>query len=341
MEAVSEVILRNQARLQPGALFLINPARDMLYSRLQAKNHPVRLFTQNFGDHRWLQSAGPQVDFGVIPQVTPEVQTIILSLPREKDRLSMLLHALATQIPESVRLWLVGENRAGIKSSPKLMRQYFKRVDKLDSARHCGLFEASAPTDLAAFSLSDFERSWPHPFGGRQLMLRTLPGVFAHGRLDKGTALLFEVLETLRPAGKILDFGCGSGVIGLSLLNAGACGEMTLLDDSALAIESSARSMQANGIEAGLLPSDGLSELTGRFDWIISNPPFHRGIRSDFEIARDFFRSAGTFLTEKGRILIVSNKHLPYAHWLRAHYAKVKILASSREYAITQASNPK
>ncbi len=50
---------------------------------------------------------------------------------------------------------------------------------------------------------------------GRELRLTSGSGVFAKGRLDVGTAVLLR--ETEPPAaGRILDLGCGYGVIGLA-----------------------------------------------------------------------------------------------------------------------------
>jgi 16S rRNA (guanine1207-N2)-methyltransferase len=164
---------------------------------------------------------------------------------------------------------------------------------------------------------------------------------FAHGRLDQGSRLLLNTLESLRPEGRILDFACGNGVIGCSLLAAGFAIDLTLLDVSALALESSALTLQLNGLTAAVLPSDGLSQLQGSYDWIISNPPFHRGIHNDLEIADRFFAEAGTFLTENGRIVIVCNRHLPYTSWLQNHFSLVKRLDADNQFTVILAAKPR
>ena len=132
----------------------------------------------------------------------------------------------------------------------------------------------------------------------------------------------------------MLDFACGSGVIGLSLLHFHPSTGMTLLDVSALALESARSSLRANGMEATVLASDGLSHLQGSFDWIISNPPFHRGIRNDLDIARNFFADAGNFLSETGKILLVYNHHLPYPAWLKEHFTRVEVMRTVRGFKI-------
>ena len=43
MEAISQVVLRNEARLTGESLLVVNPPRDMLAQRLESNNREVRL----------------------------------------------------------------------------------------------------------------------------------------------------------------------------------------------------------------------------------------------------------------------------------------------------------
>ena len=338
MEIVSQIIERKLQCLPEGGLDLVNPRPDALFRSISSQGRHVRLSSNSFGDCSRLQAMGADAHFEAIPEPGTNTNHAVLVLPREKEKLAMLLHALGSRMQAGGKLWLAGENRAGIKSAPRQLNRFFGRVEKLDNARHCVLFEASEPVAAEPFDLAAYEDHWrlEHPGGGLDLV--SLPGVFAHGRLDKGTALLLEALDGLRLSGRVLDFASGCGVIGLSLLRADPAIELTLLDDSALAIEAGNRSMLVNGLKARSLPSNGLSELEGRFDWIVSNPPFHRGVGNDLETAQAFFRGAGTFLAEKGKILVVFNRHLPYTGWMRESFRKVDCLAQNREFTVMQAS---
>lgn len=341
MDASSQLVLRCESRLSQGPLLLVNPPRDSLFRYLQNSGRQVRVSTQDFGDFRWFSASGASATFDVLPEPGQSCQTVILNLPREKDRLVMMLHAISTWIPVETPLWLVGANKAGIKSASRYLRESFHEVAKLDSARHCVLFEAKKTINIQPFDLNAYESTWNVKHAGLDLKIASLPGVFAHGRLDQGTQLLLESLEDIRPTGKILDFASGSGVIGCSVLAANAGASLTLLDVSSLALEASHRSLGLNSLEATLLPSEGLSDLEGRYDWIISNPPFHRGVSNDLEIAARFFSKAGTFLTENGRIVIVCNRHLPYENWLQDHFGQTERLDENREFKIIQASKPR
>jgi 16S rRNA (guanine1207-N2)-methyltransferase len=340
VERSSEVILRNEARLPRTGLLLINPPRDSLRGQLEQPGLPVGVFTQNHGDFCWHASAAENTRFGLLPAPGELPSNVILTLPREKDLLTMMLHALSSGLPPDSRLWLVGENKAGIKSARQYLDRYFRQVSKLDSARHCVLFEAKQPCADEIFELERYTRKWQVKHASHSLDVVSLPGVFAHGRLDQGSRMLLDVLEPLQPTGKILDFACGSGVIGCSLLAATADIGLTLLDVSAIAMESSRLTLESNALQAHLLPSDGLAEVEDRFDWIISNPPFHRGVHNDLEIAANFFAAAGTFLTEKGKIIIVCNRHLPYAEWLRTRFGQVERLGGDEQFTVIIAARP-
>lgn len=338
MERVSQLILRNAARLAGGDILLINPPRDACFSRLVELGCTVRIFTQDFGDFKWLQTSRAEVEFGTIPGIDSGLDHIVFIQPRERERMLMMLHALSSAMSAGAQLWLAGENRSGIKSSARHLKLYFEAVSKSDSARHCGLLEASRPRPGEPFDLSVYEKSWAVSSSAGDISFVSLPGTFAHGKLDQGSELLLDTIEELAPSGRVLDFACGNGVLGLTLLKQNAGIDLTLLDTSALALESARISLCGNELKATRLASDGLSEATGQFDWIISNPPFHRGVKNELDIAQKFFGQAGHFLTKTGKLLIVCNNHLPYPAWLENDFTRVEIIRSNRIYKVILAS---
>ena len=339
MEASSQLILRSRALLPDGPLLLLNPEPDELFRELGTSDRPVRLSTGSRAVYTTLGDKGADIRYETHPGGPTAASFVILVLPREKDRLAMLLHAASLCLARGGRLWLAGPNRAGAKSAPSTMKRYFDSVIKRDAARHCSLFEASGPNRDEPFNLDDYARTWRPCEEGPRLV--SLPGVFASQRLDPGSSLLLKSFEGALPRGRLLDFGCGSGVLTITLMSAGAAIDPVLLDDSALALESARRSLEKNGLHGRLVASDGLTELSGTYDWIISNPPFHRGVDHDLDIAADFFRRAGTFLSENGRIRVVFNRHLPYEAWLREAFDRVERVSTDRSFTVLQASKPK
>ena len=339
MEAPSQVILRNRARLGAGPVLLAGMPADGLAAALRADGLEVRASSPERGVCNALSGQGIATAFECVPRVREDA-LVILRLPREKERFAMVLHALAASMAADARLWVVGEKRAGINSAAGLLERRFAAVSRLDSARHCGLYEAATPRQGAPFRLDAYATTLDVDSGPARLTLCSLPGVFAHGRVDEGTALLLDTLADCPLAGDVLDFACGTGIVGLSLLQRHAGLRLALLDASALALEATRRSLELNGLEARVVPSDGLRELAGTFDWIVSNPPFHRGVDDDLDTAADFFRRAGTFLRADGKIVVVFNRHLPYERWARDRFHLVRRLSQNRSFTVIQASKP-
>jgi len=352
-------------------MLLINPPRDLLAIELQRIGvAEASVFTQDFGDQRFFEATRINSKFGLLPQAetaarTPEQtlpDTVILFLPREKERLEFLLHFIADRMPGDGQLWLVGENKAGIKSAETRLKQRFWKVHKRDAARHCVLYVAHEPktrkvvedasgagqqiNEIKPFWPDDYLQEWTLPTKAGNIKLQSLPGAFAHGRLDKGTALLLDYLQNadrrqLKIKGKVLDFGCGSGVIGIYLKRQYPDIDLEMLDTSAIALESTRLSLALNDCVAQLTASDGLDAAKGRYDWIISNPPFHKGVAADFDIARRFISNAPARLGNRGRMLLVCNRHLPYEAWLAESFASFAKVAENREFKVLHAHGPR
>ena len=79
----------------------------------------------------------------------------------------------------------------------------------------------------------------------------------------------------------LIDLGCGSGAIGISIKKVFPDLDVTLVDISKDALEVAKENMELNNISCNLIESDMWSNIDGKFDIIVSNPPY---IREDEEI---------------------------------------------------------
>ena len=81
----------------------------------------------------------------------------------------------------------------------------------------------------------------------------------------------------------IIDLGCGSGVIGLTLEKKVATNSVDLVDISKEALEVAKGNCKKLSSNANLIQNDFLENITKRYDVIISNPPY---IKTNEEIEK-------------------------------------------------------
>lgn len=172
---------------------------------------------------------------------------------------------------------------------------------------------------------------------GRRLTVCSRPGVFSHGELDPGTAMLLAHLRARRDD-RVLDWGCGSGVIGLVAALQAPPETVTLLDVDALACECAVATLAANSVAgARVVHGDGLAALAGeRYSLIVSNPPFHSGRAVNLRLTEALIAEARAALLPRGRLLLVANRFLPYDHLLRDRFASVETVVQDNFYRVLE-----
>ena len=154
----------------------------------------------------------------------------------------------------------------------------------------------------------------PEPEGYEAFGVRVvgLPGVFSAAKPDKATGILLTRLADLDLTGqRVLDLGCGAGLIGAWAASRGA--QVTLVDGDLQSVRSSEATLAASGLSGEVLHSDVDAALGERqFDVILTNPPFHVGRGVVLDVAREFIATAGRRLVPGGKMYLVANEPLPY-----------------------------
>lgn len=336
---VSRLLANNASRVKDYRRVLwVNPPGDQAWRALQGYAPAISLFSQEFSAHDWLKKSGAESHFGDFPEFPAGfLDLVILTLQRGKQQLEMMLHSAHRILKPDGVLWLAGENRAGIRSAEIPMGRWFGEVTRLDYGSHCVLYQARAPLPAAPFDPLTYQQKWTCIVRGSQVTVCSWPGIFSHGRLDEGTALLLEHMPMLRPGSSVLDFGCGSGVIGAGLARACPGLDLTLADSNALALRAAGCTLRINHLQGAVLPSHGLGGLTRSYDLIISNPPFHQGTATDTGMSMELLHGVRNFLNPKGQLVLVVNRHIPYRKWLDGIFGKHDVLAFTSRYQVLHA----
>jgi 16S rRNA (guanine1207-N2)-methyltransferase len=160
-------------------------------------------------------------------------------------------------------------------------------------------------------------------------------GVFAQGRLDVGTAVLFR--ETEPPsAGTVLDLGCGYGIIGLAIAVAVPAARVTAVDVNERAVLLANENAAALGVSdryTATTPGEVPTDLV--FDEIWSNPPIRVGKQALHELLTTWLPR----LTPAGRAVMVVGKNLgadSLQRWLGQQGFPTARLASAKGFRVLE-----
>lgn len=171
----------------------------------------------------------------------------------------------------------------------------------------------------------------------RCYQIRSLPGVFSFDHLDDGTKMLLSVINI--PTGaKVLDVGCGYGIIGLFAAVQGA-GWVDLIDNDLLAIAACKATLSLNQVTNTAVLIGDLLETIGsnRYDLILSNPPFHAGQAVEYQIALAMIKQSYQALNVGGQITIVANRFIHYDRMINEIFGNVSCLAESGKFHVLSA----
>jgi len=170
---------------------------------------------------------------------------------------------------------------------------------------------------------------------GHDLDLVTGSGVFAKGRLDIGTSILFR--ETEPPVGgRILDLGCGYGVIGLACAVAAPEAIVTGIDVNRRALllaRENAERLRVAGRFTALTPED--ADPDASYDEIWSNPPIRIGKAALHELLLTWLPR----LAPGGRAVMVVGKNLgadSLQRWLGEQGYPTERLASAKGFRVLE-----
>jgi len=281
--------------------------------------------------------------------LAPASFDLVLShLPRGRAVQEALIRGAAWVLRPGGRFYFVAHKRAGVKGAISYARELFGRCGVVRQRKGYHVAMTVRPAGLALSPPEDGCVARTITLDGVRTTLVSKPGVFAWDRLDAGTEALVGAME-IRPQDRVLDLGCGTGLAGLAAARraTGDLSSVVLVDADLRAVESSRRTLGANGIANGeVLPSDCASALFpansgGRldrpFDVVITNPPFHQGVGVDYEVACQFVRDAARVLRMGGRLFLVANRFLRYRDIICEIFQNVAIAYADNRYQVLTA----
>jgi 16S rRNA (guanine1207-N2)-methyltransferase len=261
---------------------------------------------------------------------------VLIRVPKTLALLEEQLIRLHGQLAPAAQVVAAGMIKHLPRAAGDLLERYIGPVQASLAVKKARLLFASPQAMPAAVS--------PYPTRYRleqpPLELLNHANLFCREGLDIGTRAFLPYLPRSSAALRVADLGCGNGVLAIAYALANPQAELTLVDESYMAVQSAAQNWQAALGERPVVirADDGLAgQAAESLDLVLCNPPFHQQqVVGDF-LAWRMFTQARAALVSGGELWIVGNRHLGYHAKLKRLFRGVEQVVATPKFVILRA----
>lgn len=268
--------------------------------------------------------------------VTGPFDWVLLRIPKTLALLEEQLIRLHGQLAPGARVVAAGMVKHLPRSAGDLLERYIGPVSASLAVKKARLLLVT-PEDKAPVSSPYPSR---YTLDSPPLTLVNHANVFCREGLDIGTRAFLPHLPRDLGTARVADLGCGNGVLGIACALVNPQAQLTLVDESYMAVQSAEQNWRAALGErpVAIRPGDGLAEQPDdSLDVVLCNPPFHQQqVVGDF-LAWRMFQQARAALVTGGELWIVGNRHLGYHAKLKRLFRGVEQVAANPKFVILKA----
>ncbi|QSX07262.1 class I SAM-dependent methyltransferase [Sedimentibacter sp. zth1] len=164
------------------------------------------------------------------------------------------------------------------------------------------------------------------------IQIKGIEGVFSPNNIDLGTKSMLEKFD-LKEDDKILDLGCGTGIVGIAVAKVVGEKNIVMVDVDSKAIDCSRSNLELNDLyNVELIQSNGFENIRDNdFTLILCNPPYH----TDFSVAKEFIESGKKHMKIDGRMVLVVKRLDWYKNKMINIFGGIKVIEDNGYYIIT------
>lgn len=264
-------------------------------------------------------------------------RVVLLQLPRSLDALDEIARAIAAEADPDVQVFAGGRVKHMTLAMNEVLGRSFARVTAGLARRKSRVLHATGPRAVAA----------RFPVWGDDpdldFRVAAFGATFGGATLDHGTRLLLAAhgtTDAIAAADRIVDLGCGNGVIATAAARVNPNAEVIATDQSVAAVAATRLTAEAAGVSSRVrvCRADATEAVPdGWADLILLNPPFHSGATVHAEVARRLIRSCARALAPGGELRIVHNAHLAYRSLVERVIGPAEQVARTRTFIVLTA----
>ncbi|GAA3934109.1 class I SAM-dependent methyltransferase [Microbacterium soli] len=277
--------------------------------------------------------AGPFASHELGPDLLAGARLVLLQLPKGLDELAEIADAVARWAEPDVVLIAGGRVKHMTLAQNEVLSRHFAAVQAHRGERKSRLITASGALPVPA------DPPFPVTRTRDGLTLCAFGGVFAGARVDIGTRVLLDAVPDMPARGRVVDLGCGTGVLAAAFALRHPDAVLVATDRSAAAVRSARATMAANGLTARVTVTldDAGSALPGAsVDLVLLNPPFHLGTSVHSRAGERLILAAARLLRPGGEVWTVFNSHLDHRRALSRHVGPTKQVSRTPKFTVTR-----
>jgi 16S rRNA G1207 methylase RsmC len=264
----------------------------------------------------------------------PDNITVVLyKIPKSKSLMIDQLLSIKAKYNQNL-IFIASDKAKDIHSSTLKLFEKYLGTTKTSLAVKKARLVFSQLDNKQVFS-SPFPTIWP--LEDSAFIISNHSGVYAREKLDIGARHFIKHLPEVKAGSRVIDLGCGNGVIGLAVVAEQPEALVTFVDESYMAVDSAKTNISKNLPEqleqCQFMINDCLADVEpNSVDLILCNPPFHQQNATTDHIAWQMFRDSHRALKNGGELRIIGNRQLGYHIKLKRLFGNEKLIASNDKF---------